>query len=314
MKAILLTLASFFTLHATAQVPKAIVVEHFTNSRCSICASRNPGLYTNLDANPEVMHIAYHPSSPYSNCIFSQHNPSENDLRTNFYGVYGATPRIVINGDVTNKSFTSSDLFDPYKNAMSEFDVRLTHRLTVDSVHIRLVVKVVAQGSSQFQLTVGVAEDTVYYNAPNGEGTHYDVFREFAVHDQMYAAATVGDSTVYEWSLARRNAWNGNALYAYALLQDSSTDDLLQAGRSAKVANSIGMGEMRAEDFRIYPNPASTVVKFEKFVHFSLFDMTGREVREGFADGMEVRQLPSGVYILRLNVEGESIVRRLIVE
>lgn len=314
MRSFLLLLATTFSLLSFAQVPKAIVVEHFTNSRCSICASRNPGLYTNLDANPDVMHIAYHPSSPYSNCIFSQHNPSENDLRTNFYGVYGGTPRIVINGDVTNKSFTSSDLFDPYKNATSEFDVRLSHQLTADSVHIRLVVEVVAQGSSQFQLTVGVAEDTVYYNAPNGEGTHYDLFREFAVHNQAYGAANMGDSTVYEWSIARRNAWNGNALYAYALLQDSSTDNLLQAGRSAKVVNSIGMGEMSPEAFRIYPNPATEAVKFEKFVHFSLFDLTGREVREGFSDGMDVRDLPNGVYILRLNVSGESVVRRLIVE
>jgi hypothetical protein len=57
-----------------AQVAKKTIVEHFTNTKCSICASRNPGFHTNLNANPAIQSISIHPSSPYSTCFLSQQN------------------------------------------------------------------------------------------------------------------------------------------------------------------------------------------------------------------------------------------------
>jgi hypothetical protein len=53
-------------VYTQGQVAKKIIVEHFTNTKCSICASRNPGFHTNLSANPTVQSISIHPSSPYS--------------------------------------------------------------------------------------------------------------------------------------------------------------------------------------------------------------------------------------------------------
>lgn len=311
MKKLLLSLLALMAVDAAAQVPRAIVVEHFTNSRCSICANRNPSLFSNLDNNPNVMHIAYHPSSPYSTCIFSQHNSSENDLRTNFYGIYGGTPRIVINGDVTNKNFGDQTLFDNYQNQTSAFDIRMSHMTTVDSVFIRVVVEKVSTGDSQYALTVGLAEDTIHYNAPNGEDLHRNVFREFAVHNQTETAANVGDSVVYTYALERRGAWNENALYAYALLQDPTSDDLLQAGRSNKLSNSVGMGEMTADNFRAYPIPAKSTVTFDKFVHYRLIDLSGRVSLEGFSDHMDVSSIPNGIYLLNVNIEGVQRTLRL---
>lgn len=87
-----------------AQVPRNIIVEHFTNTKCSVCASRNPGFQTNLNAHPDVRQISIHPSSPYSTCLLSQQNTVDNDARTNYYGVYGGTPRLVINGTVISAS------------------------------------------------------------------------------------------------------------------------------------------------------------------------------------------------------------------
>lgn len=311
MKKLLLSLLAASTISAVAQVPRAIVVEHFTNSRCSICANRNPSLFTNLDNNPNVMHLAFHPSSPYSTCIFSQHNSSENDLRTNFYGIYGGTPRIVINGDVANKNFGDQTLFDNYLNQTSAFDVRLTHSSTTDSVFVRVVVEKVSTGDAQYALTVGLAEDTIHYNAPNGEDLHRNVFREFGVHNQTEAAPNVGDSAVYNYAFEKRGAWNENALYAFALLQDPSSDDLLQAGRSDKQNNSVGMGEMSADDFRAYPIPAKSIVTFDKFVHYRLIDLSGRVSLEGFSDQMYVSSIPNGIYWLNVNIEGVQRTLRL---
>ena len=50
MKKLLTTLLFFsFVWNAEAQVPKKVIVEHFTNTLCSVCASRNPGFYSNLN-------------------------------------------------------------------------------------------------------------------------------------------------------------------------------------------------------------------------------------------------------------------------
>lgn len=70
---VLVLLLSGLTVFAQ-QVPKKVLVAHFTNTRCSVCASRNPGFFNNLDNqnNGDLIHIAYHPSRPYnSNLIGS---------------------------------------------------------------------------------------------------------------------------------------------------------------------------------------------------------------------------------------------------
>ena len=81
-----------------------MLVEHFTNTYCSVCASKNHGFYANLWRYPQVWHVAYHPSSPYAACPLSMANVPENDARTNYYGVYGGTPRLVIQGAVVTST------------------------------------------------------------------------------------------------------------------------------------------------------------------------------------------------------------------
>nr|MBK9652878.1 hypothetical protein [Bacteroidota bacterium] len=78
---------------ANAQSPKTVLVEHFTNTWCSICASKNPAMYQTLSNYPQVLHIAFHPSSPYPGCVFNVQNMAENDARANYYNAYGGTPK-----------------------------------------------------------------------------------------------------------------------------------------------------------------------------------------------------------------------------
>ena len=39
---------------ASAQVERTVIVEHFTNTRCGICAFRNPAFYENLNNQENV--------------------------------------------------------------------------------------------------------------------------------------------------------------------------------------------------------------------------------------------------------------------
>src|SRR5215207_809064 len=98
---VLFAASLLIAISAVAQVPKKIMVEHFTNTKCPVCTARNPGFYANFNSQPNVLHLAVHPSQPYSACLLYQQNAAENNLRTQYYsGVFGSTPRLVINGNI----------------------------------------------------------------------------------------------------------------------------------------------------------------------------------------------------------------------
>src|SRR5690606_36281551 len=109
------------------KVPKQMLVEHFTNTLCSVCASRNPGFKANLNNESNYTLLSIHPSSPYPSCLFNNHDKRGNDGRTKFYGIYGGTPRIAVNGTVISSSadYSKSTIFDAYRNDSSEFSIRI---------------------------------------------------------------------------------------------------------------------------------------------------------------------------------------------
>ena len=167
---------------AFSQVLKKAVVEHFTNTNCSVCASRNPGFYTNLTTQTNVLHLAIHPSSPYPNCLLYQQNTTANDARTNYYGVYGSTPRLVINGTVISASanYSSSAIFTPYLGLTSPASIRIVQeKFNADSIRLTITIKTEAANTlGALLLFVALAEDTVFYTGGNGEPLHFDVFRK----------------------------------------------------------------------------------------------------------------------------------------
>ena len=133
-----------------SQTLKKIMVEHFTNTNCSVCASRNPGFYTNFDTQSNAIHLAVHPSSPYPACLLSQQNQPENDQRTNYYGVYGGTPRLVINGDVisTSVNYSSASIFTPYLSQTSPASIRIEQqKFGTDSIVSTVIIKTTAVNS-----------------------------------------------------------------------------------------------------------------------------------------------------------------------
>ncbi|MCB9295389.1 MAG: hypothetical protein H6559_20035 [Lewinellaceae bacterium] len=59
---------------------------------------RQSGFYNTIAGyEADVHHIAYHPSVPYSSCIFYQANTEENSARASYYSIF-STPRVFFNG------------------------------------------------------------------------------------------------------------------------------------------------------------------------------------------------------------------------
>ncbi|RLD79956.1 MAG: hypothetical protein DRJ15_08240 [Bacteroidetes bacterium] len=291
-----------------AQVERTLVVEHFTNTRCSSCATANPALFSLLDSYPQVLHISYHPSSPYSNCAFYLHNPSENDGRTNFYGIYGATPRVVLQGEVVGFQIPilNADQLEAQLGQTSDFDIHIDQdKLENDMVHVSITVKKLSTTSSQSQKIYAIiAEKEVDYAAPNGENPHYEVFRKVLLNQVI--DILVGDSVVFNTSYTINSEWDEDELIVTAMVQDADNKMILQARESEKLnANPsfIRDKEILSLDGALYPNPATDVVYLsnavrKNFVQADFYAISGNKVKT-FTDprAMNISDLPEGIYM-----------------
>jgi hypothetical protein len=280
----------FSAAQLQAQVPRKVVVEHFTNTLCSVCASRNPGFYTNYSNQPNTIHLSVHPSSPYSSCVLNQHNIAGNDGRTNYYSIYGSTPRLVIQGDVIAPSanYSSATLFSTYLNQTSPASIRIEQtKFANDSIRATIILKTeAAHNLGNLQLYVALAEDTIFYNAPNGESEHYDVFRK-AMTGVTGLAVTlpvnVGDSIVYTFSSPANQVWNFSRINTFAILQETTSKAVVQAQSYPSQINSAptSLPEMNAEFGSIYSNGIELAVRQNTFAPgrvVTLFDLAGRTV------------------------------------
>ncbi|PBQ30570.1 hypothetical protein CNR22_01880 [Sphingobacteriaceae bacterium] len=308
------------------QVPKKVVVEHFTNTKCSICASRNPGFYTNYTAQTDVIHLAVHPSAPYSGCVLSQHNVLENDARTNYYGVYGGTPVLVIQGVPvsTSVNYGSSSIFTPHLGQMSPASITIRQtKYGNDSIRSRVVIKTEAMHSlAGLSLFVVLAEDTLNYTGSNGEPVHFDVFRKSltgATGLNISLPASVGDSVVYSMSSTVNAAWNFSRIFTLAILQETATKAVVQAQSISAGTNNTTTGisnlYLSNTTIKAYVTDAGILVKQDKILEngsMTLYDITGRvllsKVLDSNSEIIPLPEISAGIYLYALK-SGNSIVK-----
>ncbi|PQJ12847.1 hypothetical protein CJD36_003640 [Flavipsychrobacter stenotrophus] len=314
-----LGLNSFYS-HAQ-QVPKVVVAEHFTNTWCSICASKNPPFFANLANFSQVLHVAYHPSAPYPGCPLSMHNASEADARTNFYGIYGGTPRVVIQGNVlgSGTSFADPNIFSSVSGSTSSFVMAVDlSRIGTDSLQAEIRIRKTDTSSLTSAMLYAVAtEDTVVLASgnANGEPRNYDVFRKSFVGNASISVtlpAAVGDSIVIAKRIATSSVWVLSRMTATAMLQDANKV-AIQAVRSAKIPQTSGIDVANNTDLiEVYPNPATSQLFIKKLpsstMRYQMINLSGSVVSNGEVDSslsfIAVDQLPAGIYVLSLSGAG----------
>ncbi len=316
-------------LVSSAQTKRNVVVEHFTNTRCSICGSRNPGLKQNLEKDPSVFHISYHPSSPYSSCVLNQHNKAGNDDRTRFYGVYGATPRVAVQGNAQSVgvNFNNSDLYSGEQNKTTPVEISLT---TLEKGSDSLIVRVVIRASEAHSLTdlnlfAAAVEDSVFYSAPNGEGLHLNVYRKTLFDDGFTLPSMVGDSIVFEVRTDNHKDWNASRMYVMAFVQNSSSKFVEQVESSKGDADitrgggNVGIGELDSKALRLTPNPVRSVLAIDGIessdAALIIRDLTGRvmyKARPNSATKIDVTAWKSGMYVATLQTDQGLVNRKFI--
>ncbi|MAZ36558.1 MAG: hypothetical protein CL842_03810 [Crocinitomicaceae bacterium] len=328
MKKINLIVVSILTVFfADAQVAKKVLAEHFTNTKCSICASRNPGLIQNFNNNPDVLHVSVHPSAPYSDCFLNNHNPSENDARTNFYGLYGSTPKLVINGVIqpTSTNFGGATLFNNFTGDMSAISMNSEVLIAGSKLEIEVIVKVEAANSFNTEkLTVFLVEDTVFYDAPNGEKQHYNVFRKALTSeagDDIVISQTTNDSVIERYSIDINSGWDLERMKVIAILQKSDDKTLIQADESMNAGHNAPAGLSQKKPkfaHQIYPSPASAVLNVEGLTtnfQYEILDSAGNTMQAGenyAGEPINVVQLKSGIHFIRVyNAEQHTVSKFL---
>lgn len=300
------------------EVPKKIVLEHFTNTRCSICASKNPAFFNTIDAYSEVIHVAYHPTSPYPNCLFASHNVPDNNGRTDFYSILGSTPRVVINGAVVNIAtpMISDNRIQMDQNLTTPFSISTTQqRLSGNVLETTIVVSTVAPTAlTTARLYVALSEKTNGYNAPNGENEHHNVFRKSmnGVDGVIVNLPAMGSSATFVYTTTLNPEWVYSELTSTAILQDEGTREVLQGDQSEKFDDSpvdpVSINELAIIGAAFYPNPANEILKISNELFLlekaTIYNIIGRKVVEidlkNKAEiALHTSDFSSGTYIIK---------------
>ena len=324
MLSVLILVTAFRPVARAQQVPRQIIVEHFTNTYCSVCFNRNPGFYSNLANFPQVLHIAYHPSAPYPACPLNQHNKPENDDRTNFYGVYGGTPRLVIQGAVLPAvaDYTAPVIFSSRLDETSSF--KMTTKLEEGNASLAVTVtitKVDTSALASLDLYTVLVEDTLNFMGNNGEPLQHDVFRKSffgSLPVVVNLPVNVGDSVVQTGYVNINPVWNLAQCYAIAM---ASTPDkkIEQVSGSGKLNHaSTDIHSLQGKDaFTVYPVPAEEKLwlmgSLLEPVRTEVWDMQGRMwLRKSVGkqrDFIDLSGLQSGMYLLKIqNSKGRQVI------
>jgi len=297
-----------------AQVSQKIIVEHFTNTRCILCSQRSPGFYNVYNNNPGILHISYHPSSPYTSCFLNQHNKAENDGRTRYYNIYGSTPKFVIQGKLNNR-YSQDNVYEPYQNKQSDISIALEQYLNEDG-KINATVSINNETGANLNnaaLFIGLAEAVVNYDAPNGEDVHLDVFRK-AFTAAAGEIIDLNEKTSIAYQIDVNKEWDLKQLYVYAIVQNAESKTVIQSEALAAGIEQmiVGIDDFQFETTAFYPNPASTFMYSSiNFNDLTVYNNNGQIVFSLNAistNKLDVSNLEKGLYFIKATSKDDNIV------
>lgn len=328
MKKVILSLVAVLVAafaFAQAPVKRYVTIEHFTNSNCSICASKNPAFYNTIGAYPsDIHHISIHPPVPYQQCVFYQANKPENSALAAVYNIQG-TPRVALNGTLMPSTSQLLPLatLQQYLNLTSPLYVQVieTSGNTRD-VTIKLRTQDTIPGGNH-KLFAAIVEKTVNQSTPNGEKVHHDVFRLMLtpISGVSYSPAPLGYEVTFNYSYNIQSNWNADEIYVLAYVQNTTTGEILNSGtRFDPIILSAGAPQATRVHFS--PNPTGDVAYAQlgddTAQSVELFDAAGRRVAFGLTGsgtnqiGLQLEGLAPGFYYANIRGEKGQYVAKLV--
>jgi len=325
-KLLLLFLLSGFALRAQTSAKQYVLIEHFTNSKCPICASKNPAFYNLINQYPDdVHHISIHPPIPYSTCELYKANKTENETRAGYYGVFG-TPSIALNGTlqpISSPLLTAVTLQDylgntsPLRLQVSESGPNNARVATIDAHSLSAIP------AGDYRIYAAIVEKTVNFAGGNGETVHHDVFRKMLtdINGNAYTPAAAGQSVPFTFNFSINAAWNPDEVYVLAWVQNAATKEVLNSGTRFDPL-ATGTIEAAAQTIRIQPNPvnesALAHIGDDRASAVEVFAADSRRVAVSFEnqeDGMvyiPTTSFAAGIYFVKITGEKGVYVAKMV--
>ena len=98
----------------------------------------------------------------------------------------------------------------------------------------------------------------------------------------------------------------------------SNTTHVLVEGQGSQ---SVGIEKKELDYFLVYPNPAQDYILIDfplpyKDLHYAIYDMNGKLVMNGSANGktVNISKLNTGVYLLQVTIDGRKLEKKIIKE
>ena len=314
MKSLVYITLVLLPLIGFTQEKRMVLVEHFTNTPCPICANNNPKVYSVIDRNADkVHHISIHTNSPYPNCVLHNFNPEDNGARQSFYGA-NSTPRVYVNGKLSSASQESVFEKDLEEALTIEQPLQMSldeqGDMTTRTVKINITSKVPIEASNH-RIFVALVEKLVNYDAPNGETEHRDVLRDFVTSGDgdPINLPLQGETVNLEYIINIPAGVAPSEAYVMAYIQDLDTRDVL--GSAIHSENTTGTDEKAVEVGLVaFPNPVKSTLQVsvsedQSILGYEVLSLSGARllhsewVKPRSQIEISVEQLVPGSYILK---------------
>lgn len=323
---LLLFLVSSIALQAQTSAKQYVMIEHFTNSKCSNCASKNPAFFTLINQYPnDLHHMSVHPPIPYSSCGLYLANTTENNARSMFYGVFG-TPSVALNGVLQPIStpLLSNVTLQEYLGNTSPLWVEVSEsgpnnaRVATIEAH-----SLSALPGGSYQIFAAVVEKTVNFAGGNGETVHHNVFRKMLtdINGNAFTPAAAGSSAQFTFNFAMNANWNPDEIYVLAWVQNAATKEILNSGTRFDPL-LVGAGEAVPQTIRIQPNPvqesALALIGEDTAKQVEVFSSNGQKISVTFENqGVGTVVIPAstlspGIYFVKIAGEKGVYVAKMV--
>lgn len=327
-KLITLSLAIVLTITTSfAQAKKYVLVEHFTNTYCSTCASQNPGFFSRIavETNTKIHHIAIHSSVPYPQCPFYQANKTEQDARKDFYGLF-STPRASLNGaalvsagDITNATI------DAAASGTSPIEVKVTETTGTNRTATVTLKAVGTVPTANYKMYVAIVEKKINFNASNGESVHYNVLRKFIAYSGELGQNgfdVTPTTTLQTFSLpyAITTGWAESQIYVVAWVQNATTKEVLNSGTRFDIQSATDEPSIDAF-VKVSPNPTSgkTTISFTQVTpqYLTIQNAVGqvlesRKLVNNAPIDLDLSNYAKGVLFVKIQGKEGSAVKRIV--
>ena len=339
------TLSGFVEVSDQGYYPRRTLLEVFSSSTCSPCASANPfikaaydAVYAGASASMlSVVKFQMDIPAPGDPCIIN-----EGLYRKELYSVSGI-PALFINGEAYRASSGYAGFsevlatrVESERNRLTPFEIEAEGRRvgTEFQVDVSLTNVVACDG---VLLYVVLTEDSIYHEPQsNGEKEFFHVARKVlpsAYGEALDLASSGTREFHYSVDLGSGNPkifgpWEG--VSAVVFVQDARSKEVLQSRslRFVQESSSESLAERPDIRFNLSPNPCRERCRLEfglpetSRVRVEILDLSSKVRKqlpaESMSAGTHVLELPvegleAGVYLLRIRVGQNVYVKKLVI-